>query len=145
MSTLTVAQCQEKWKALLEGLDGSLHSVVAWLLEQEVRHQIAETADGAATTRAGSRAKVYLPALRLAARRLLPTSAVEQLGRVATWPQSLTVEDVSAALREALVQIQVAGGLVLEWEPGEIGVQSQIQALAERTYEALLAYPVEGR
>lgn len=35
---LTVAQCKTKWTRLLEGLGGSQHDTVAWLLEQEARH-----------------------------------------------------------------------------------------------------------
>ncbi len=139
----------EKWSAFLEGLDGSQRSVVAWLLEREIRHLEGEIDAGEPKHPVGERAKVHLPVLRLAACCLLPASAVDQLGRLAAWPQGLTVEEVEAAVREALFRVEeanaVQGGRTLKWRSGEIGVGPQIRELAERTYEALLAYPGEVR
>ena len=137
----TVPECVKKWGAMLEGLETSQADTVAWLLEQEVQHLTGEVDGGAGVQPIGERARVHLPVLRVAACRLMPTSAVDQLGRIYNWPQCITIGEVRAALQEAFLQVEVVGGPVLKWNPGEIGVGPQLDALADRVFDSLMALP----
>lgn len=138
MTALTPAQCTGKWERLVRNLDDSQKEVVAWVLERELRYLHKVTEDNK-TPAMGAKLKVIIPACRMAAVNLVPTSLVDRLARVAAWPKRLTIEEVRAAVDDAILAVQALDHL--EWTDTTAEIAFLACPLAERIYESLLAYP----
>ena len=144
MTAHTPAECGKKWWPLVKGLHGSQMEVVAWVIEQEVRHlqevhKSQQNTSAVDKATAGARMKLTLPALRMAAAKLVPVSAVVRLARVMTWPACLTIEEVRAEVDEAILAVQATSPV--EWQGTRADIAFLACPLSERLYESLLAYP----
>lgn len=134
----TIDAYTAKWRKLLKGVDVRWHGVAAWVFEKEVRH-LHSWVDDPEKGAIGPSIKVYIPALRLALAELLPVSAVDQLARLVTWPQSLTIEEVESAIEEAFLKLALVDR-GLEWDPNGPSMKEHKQGLARRMFDALRAF-----
>ena len=137
-STLSTAERSVKWAQLLRGLDVSQMDVIAWVIEEEVRYLQSIVSDNDEQP-IGDKLKLIIPAVRRALTTLLPVSAVDRLARITNWPKQITIEEVRAALDDAVLTIQALDSVA--WQGTMADIAFLTCPLSERTYEALLSYP----